>query len=1267
MKLSRLILAAVLPLGALFAANAQDFTPGELYTINSDSSEPWALSELSGSWRIINPFTNIALRADGQKIGRGENNGSDEAQLWLINPAGKDQYTIIAANNPTMAWDAKARTLVPVAKAGKVTIRKSQIPGFDSNLTYQFRSVSDPTKLLGNGDSGENDARIVGEAPDAANSGQYWQVEMIDLNDRAVSNAFYRQNWDDGGNNPSIDYLLQWPAEQGVWNNAKFRFTRAGDGNAVIISSASKGNMYRLDEKGRLVAEPFDATDRSAWFTVEQVEKPKLQSPVWEDEKVFAINKLPGRATFYPYRTEAEMLADGDMLSTPWLEPKSSRIMSLNGRWKFNLVSQPSERPTDFYEPGFNSSGWATIPVPSNWEMQGYDKPLYCNVAYPHSNTPPFIKAHPGKNAGGKNYGINPVGSYLHDFTLPEGWEKERTILQFNGIYSAANVWVNGEYVGYSQGSNNMAEFDVTPFVKPGKNLLAVEVFRWCDGSYLECQDMFRMSGIFRDVNLLSLPVKGIEDVYVTTDVASDFTSATVNVKTLMTEGADAQVTYKLYSPQGTLLSEGSDPHIAVENPQLWSAEKPNLYRLDIIQRSGDNEEMALSIPVGIRTVEIKGSLLYVNGKRVFLKGTNRHDTSPVNGRAVTVDEMLRDVTLMKQNNVNTLRTSHYPNDRKLMAMADYYGLYVCDEADLEDHANQSISSNPDWIPAFVDRIDRMVLRDRNHPSVIMWSLGNEAGNGSNFEACYNAAKALDPRPVHYEGTRMDKDYGGNLYSDFYSKMYPGQAWMHQRTSDLDKPMFLCEYAHAMGNAIGNLKEYWDVIEASNSTIGGCIWDWVDQAIYDPAKMKQGVYELTTGYDYPGPHQGNFCSNGILDPERHETAKLAEVKAAHQWVKFDSIAVSGSNVTVYLRNAYDFTDFSEFDLRWELLTDGSVRKAKTIALPATAPGATAAVALKLPKLRTGQEEILRLYVERRDALAHQPAGWVEASAWYQLQERPALATVKAQNANLVSEEVNGVRIFQSPKIKAAFSTKTGRLLEFKLDGEDVIVSGQGPKFDNHRWIENDCFENTDNGMEAEATTSVSGNNKFTSVRKGSLADETIVYTVYPQGILDMQITITPHGGNLRRAGISMGIDSTLTQMEYFAHGPLSNSNDRLDGQLPGTYSTTVASSGERYVKPQSTGNREGMRRVRFTDPETGRSLLVETEGKVNFSALPWTDADLMNAQHMWELTPRPYTTVHFDGAMRGIGNASCGQDVGTMPVYCIPAAPVTYTLRFSAR
>lgn len=1252
---------------------AQSFTPGALYSFNpapASMAPYWTLTQLSGSWRIIDPFTNMALRADGSVVSLGENNGSDEAQLWTITPAGKGKFTLSPTNGPKLAMAMQGGKLVLTDKsrAGKFDIRLSDKVGFDSQLTYRLHPAGQPEKVLGNGDSGEGNARIVAEDADADNRGQYWSIKMLDLDNRFIEGSFYAANWDDAGGNTAIKHLIQWPGA-GDMTNARFRMLSVNGGEAFVITSSNKGTMYRLDANNTLEAAPLDLTDASAWFTAEIVEKPKLKSPVWEDEQVFAINKLPGRATINPYASEAEMLADTDFLKTPWLTPKSSVRLSLNGTWRFNLVSEPSKRPLDFMTPGFDASGWDTIPVPSNWEMLGYDHPIYANVEYPHANTPPFIKARPGFNDGGKNYGINPVGSYLRTFELPESWSDRRTILHFGGIYSAANVWVNGQYVGYTQGSNNVSEFDISKFLHPGENTLAVEVFRWSDGSYLECQDMFRMSGIFRDVELLSLPEGSIDDINVTTTLTDNYTRADIAVKLTGGNGA----TLKLYAPDGTLLqcdtiqtahSPLPTAHFQIEAPQLWSAEKPNLYRLDVIEPG-----LAFSIPVGIREVKIDGSLLYINGRRVFLKGVNRHDTSPLNGRAVTVDEMLRDVELMKQNNINTLRTSHYPNDARMMAMTDYFGLYVCDEADLEDHANQSISDRPEWIPAFVDRVDRMIRRDANHPSVIMWSLGNEAGAGANFAACYDAAHALDPtRPIHYEGTRRGS-YGGHAYSDFYSKMYPGQAWMHANTSNLDKPMFICEYAHAMGNAVGNYREYWDTIENSNSTIGGCVWDWVDQAIYDPQLLRQGERRITTGYDYPGPHQGNFCSNGVIGPERKPTAKLAELKAVHQWVKFDSIAINGNKATLYLRNAYDFTDLNELDLTWRILTDGHPGKTSTLRLPSTAPGETAAVTVKLPKLKKNAESLLNLSVTERSASRHAPAGHEVAIKQYVLSARPDLATIKGIGA-MTQDEAGNVVIFQSPAIKAAFDTSTGRMLEFKLNGLDIIVPGRGPRFDNFFWIENHSRglrANPDDGMDSEALTSVSseGNSgKFTSTRRGTIADETIVYTIHPQGILDMDVTITPHSANLFRAGIEMGVNPALTVLDYYAHGPLSNSNDRLDGQLLGRYSTTVAESGETYVKPQTTGNRQGLRELTLTDPDTHSGVTVTTRGDVNFSALPWTDMDLYQAQHMWELTPRPYTVLHLDGAMRGIGNASCGQDVDTMSEYAVPSTPISYRLRF---
>lgn len=1269
----------------------------------------WTISELSGSWRFINPFSNLALRSTGEgRVETGENNGSDEAQLWKTEAAGKF-VILVPTNNPdkaaclqndgTIALIAKSKALSN--KAAHFNIRQAAAAGFDDELTYRIRSVAQPELVLGNGDSGENNARIVGEAVDAANRGQYWNIKMLDLNRRVVENAFYGQHFDDGGDNASIDYLLQWPAQNGVWNNAQFRFEPVeGEIGVYRIhsNSAAKGSkVYALrDGRMKLVAD-WKKDDRTAWFTFEQVEKPKIKSPYWEDETIFEENKERAVATYMPYESEAAMMADAAYYATPWTVPVNSRFLSLNGTWRFNLVSEPSQRPTDFFNEGFDASAWDTIPVPSNWEMHGYDKPIYCNVEYPHSNTPPFIKARPGYNDNGKNYGINPVGSYIRTFHLPEGWDARRTFIHFGGIYSAAFVWLNGQYVGYTQGANNVAEFDLTKYLRTGENTLAVQVFRWSDGSYLECQDMFRMSGIFRDVYLYNVPKVSVRDHYITSKLFDNYTNARLNVLLDVDnrDGLNEKKTFvvSVYDPAGVKVAEKAYEYpntygntreargvaFDLKNIKTWTAETPHLYTVRIVQKDAQGrEEMAFSTKYGFRDIEIRGSLVYINGQKVLFKGVNRHDTDPLRGRAVTNESMLRDIFLMKQNNINTIRTSHYPNAARMYAMFDYYGLYCCDEADLEDHANQSISDRPSWVPAFVDRIDRMVLRDRNHPSVVMWSLGNEAGNGENFRQCYDAAAKLDTRPIHYEGTRSNGSYGGGRFSDFYSKMYPGQAWMHQYTSNLDKPMFICEYAHAMGNAIGNLREYWDVIESSNSCIGGCIWDWVDQAIYDPAEIKQGVFRLHTGYDYPGPHQGNFCSNGIIPATRHESAKLAEVKGAHQFVKFSLTNIDPEDgvVGIRLHNTYAFRDLSDFRLNYDVMCDGKVINSKSINPGKVLAGDSLTLALKLPKSafkkarKTGKEALLTLRLAYRDATSYAPAGHVVAHAQYTLVERTALPTPKSTAKNspaMAHQSQNGQLTVGNSKLSVVFEEKTGRMVSLKLDGREVIAEGLGFIYDNHRWIENDRYGNTENGLKPSGSCVVheaDGIYTIETSRDGSLCGTSIVYTLYPQGVLDIQATFNPKNGELRRAGLVCAIDSALHNVDYYALGPWENYCDRSDGVLLGRYATTVAEMPERYVKPQSTGGREQMRELVLSDGK-GFGLKIETEGQVGFSALQFTDADLMNGQHMWELTARPYTVLHLDAWTRGIGNASCGADVGTMPIYKVPGKPLTYKLRIS--
>lgn len=1269
-----------------------------------DPNQHFTVSELSGSWRFINPFNNQAIRTEGDALELGENNGSDEAQLWKTEKDGKF-LLLIPTNRPDMAAAVEQGKLKLISKkkaagnkAAQFSIEQAAHSGFDVALTYRIRSAHQKGLVLGNGDSGENNAAIVAEQPEASNRGQYWNVKMLDLNRRVVENSFYAKNFNDGGEQAKQDALIQWAPSSGDWKNAQFLFEPVkGHTGTFIIRSANpnKANsMYAL-RNGKLKPVAYDAADQTAWFNFEQVEKPKIKAPYWEDETIFAENKEPGVATYMPYPSEAAMLADKAYYDTPWLTPQNDRYLCLNGTWKFHFVPEPSQRPLDFFKESFDVSGWDNIPVPSNWEMHGYDRPIYANVEYPHSNTPPFIQARPGFNDGGKNYGINPVGSYVRTFDLPQNWNGRRTFIHFGGIYSAAFVWLNGQYVGYTQGANNVAEFDLTKYLRPGKNSLAVQVFRWSDGSYLECQDMFRMSGIFRDVYLYNTPKKAIRDHYITAELSDDLRHADLNVRLTIDNrdnlGGKKTFIAKLFAPDGSSLHETKatangtngetvDLKISVAEPLLWNAEQPHLYTVRIIQQDEAGlDEMAFSTKYGFRKIEIKNSLVYINGSRVFFKGTNRHDTSPLYGRATTTEEMLRDVTLMKQNNINTVRTSHYPNNARMYAMFDYYGLYTCDEADLEDHANQSISDLESWIPSFVDRIDRMVLRDRNHPSVVMWSLGNEAGNGENFRYCYDAAKKLDNRPVHYEGTRSAGSYGGGRFSDFYSKMYPGMAWMHQNTSDLDKPMFICEYAHSMGNAIGNLSEYWDVIEKSNATSGGCIWDWVDQAIYDPYEIKKGIYRLHTGYDYPGPHQGNFCSNGIIPATRHEGAKLKEVKAAYQYVKFGEVQTNTAKntATVTLKNGYSFQNLQDMNLIYEVVKDGSIAATKTIKLPSVAPGKSATLTLKLPKANlkkasaNGNEVLLNLHVAFRDAQLYAQANHIVAHKQYTLVERGKLPAVKTDSkapALMQAGALHETKI-GNERVQLTFDNASARLTGLALNGRNIIAEGQGFQYDNHRWIENDRFDKVENGLTGEneiKVEEVDGNTVVKTLRKGTLCTTAINYTLYPQGIVDVEAVFTPHTDNLRRAGLVCMIDSTLSNVDFYAYGPWENYCDRKDGALVGRYATTVAEMPERYVKPQTTGGREGLRELTLSD-KNGFGVKIETEGQVGFSALKFTDEDLMNGKHMWELAPRPYTVLHLDAWTRGVGNASCGQDVDTLPIYRVPEKPMTYKLRISQK
>lgn len=1016
-------------------------------------------------------------------------------------------------------------------------------------------------------------------------------------------------------------------------------------------------------------------------------QKKQVSTPgkYWENEQIFEENKEPGHATYVPYANIEEMKADQAYYNTPWTTPQSSLYQSLNGSWRFHFVDTPEQRPLDFWQENYDFSGWDTIEVPSNWEMKGYDKPLYCNVEYPFANTPPYIK----RRTGYYGYGENPVGSYIREFEIPENWNEKQIFLNFGGIYSAAYVWLNGEYVGYTQGANNDHEFDITRQARIGKNKLAVQVFRWCDGSYLECQDMFRMSGIYRDVSVFATPRTFIRDHYITCllNEQTNYTSGNmqvdlwINNRSEIASNVSAQI--ELLTPEGVschkstvkpsgTIEAGQEIKLSfntdLSNILLWSAEKPNLYTLIVSLTDESNKVTEVfSTKYGFRHIEQKDRAVYINGKKIFFKGANRHDTHPLYGRAVNVESMLQDVTMFKQNNLNTIRTSHYPNQAKMYAMFDYFGLYVMDEADIECHANTNISNWDSWKPAFVDRASRMVLRDRNHSSVIFWSLGNESGGGNNFRATYDAVRNLDNRIIHYEGQ------GNWNYTDLTSNMYPSLETLQSNDNSADnRPHFVCEYAHAMGNAIGNLQEYWDLIENSKRIIGGCIWDWVDQAIYHPDEIKSGnIKGYYTGYDFPGPHQGNFCSNGIISADRQPSAKLQEVKHVYQYIKINNF--NPSNQTVNIHNTYDFTDLKDFNLHWEVTRNGKKIEEGSIPDFSLAPDTEEQLTIPYQTQTTDDSEyLLNIKFGLKKQTPWCEAGHILAQEQFIIKERPELPK------KVIPELEPTLVLNQDPDILITgdnFSYRIGQdgiLKSIQFGNQEMVYQKNGLKFDNHRYIENDKYENTYCKVtcnelsvqvlegEEKAAKAIKITAKFTV---DSFCNYQLEYTIYSDGEMDIQADFSPNSTELRRLGLSMQLCENLEDITYYARGPKANYVDRKQGAMLGIYQTTVTDMHELYIKPQTMGNREDVRYMCFTDKD-GNGLRIDTEGQVNFSALHYTDQDLMNTQHDWELQPRTETILHIDYMQRGLGNASCGP--GPLTQYQIPSTgKFSYKLRFS--
>ena len=1041
-------------------------------------------------------------------------------------------------------------------------------------------------------------------------------------------------------------------------------------------------------------------------------EDTEMTQAYWENPNFFQENKLEAHATFIPYSSTTDLKTDARYLQ-PWLTPEHADFISLNGTWKFFFVTDPAQRPgkTAFFGNNADVSSGNDIDVPSCWEMKGYDKPVYANVNYPFYDNPPFIQL---RTEFIGQLAANPVGSYRRTFTLPEGWEQKRTVLHFDGIYGAAYVWVNGQYVGYSQGANTDTEFDISRFVRKGENNVSVQVIRYHDGSYLEGQDAWHMTGIHRDVYLYATPHTYVADhvLTATLQAADQYKSGNLNVQldvcNDMDTGTDKTYEVELHDEDGSIvatthqtvsLTAKSTKSLnlnlsGLSDLRLWSAEDPQLYNVIIRQKnSNEQEEMVFSTRYGFRQIEQRGALVYINGQRVYFKGVNTQDTHPVTGRTMTVATMLEDIKLMKQSNMNTVRTSHYPRQPKMMAMFDYYGIYVMDEADIESHKNWNdnwpngtLASDASYTNQYIDRNVRMVKRDRNNPSVIFWSLGNEGGIGSNFKAARDAIKALDSRLIHYEGHASNKSF--NDVTDIHSSMYPSLSFVETQVNGT-VPYFICEYVHSKGAGLGNMKEYWDIIDGSPAGIGACIWDWVDQAIFDPADLEgvdpddkstwpkqNGYYKFKAGYDFPGPDQvdmGGSLNDGIITAAREWSSELNVAKHIHQDIKFSAFDSITRLLTI--ENRYQFISLDRFSLHYTVLRDGVVVEEGNVTLPSIKPSETTKVELPLTSLTsmTDDDEWL-LNVEARllKATPWAESGYTMAWEQFTLNSRSlTLPDVTATpSAPLSMTETDDSYTITGQNISMSVA-KNGWVNYIKLHGRDLITSDGAPMYSNFRFISHDCNADADSGLGTTTVTCTLSNDgqtaTITLAASGTKCGTTLTYTLYAAGVIDLNAVFTPQKTGLRRIGLKMKMPAGREQVEYYAQGPWESFVDRQSGNILGRYSTTIDAMFEPYSHPQTCGVRRSLRQMKLwndVNVATEGTLIITALGQVDFSLMHYNEENFITGHlHPWELNRESAIYARFDAFQRGIGDSTFG--VGPLSQYqCPSSGTLSFTLRF---
>ena len=1010
----------------------------------------------------------------------------------------------------------------------------------------------------------------------------------------------------------------------------------------------------------------------------------------WENTSVNSINREPPRAYSMPLADEKDALTDD-------LEPKTPYRVFLNGKWRYSWCGNPSLRPLDFWKTDFDDSRWFTIDVPSCVEMRGFGSPGYTNVRYPHANKWPQIL---DRQSGKPDY--NPVSSYRRTFAVPKEWKGRDVFLRFDGVYSAYYVWVNGERVGYAEDSKLPSEFNITRFLKDGENLLCVEVYRWCDGSYLEDQDMFRFSGIYRDVSIFAAPKTRIDDFRVMTGPDASYTNWMLILQAKTT--GDAKVAATLYDADFKKVGDIEDGKLVVKKAHAWSAEDPYLYTL--VMKAGEDVR---ACRVGFKNLRIIGGTLYFNGKNIKFKGVNRHECSPWGGRTVSLDWMEKDIKLFKRFNINTVRTSHYPNHHTWYDLCDRYGIYVVAEANVEGHepgyGDAGLGRHEEWYGTILERNVNHVVNYKNHPCIFMWSMGNETGHGDGFRRAIKAVKKIDPtRPVHWER--------GNADADVDSAMYPTVEWLAQRGRWGRKPFFLCEYAHAMGNAIGNLQEYWDEFYAYNCLSGGCIWDWVDQAIWKPTgRVVPGTRMPWMIWGYGGdwdesPNDGPFCVNGVVDSMRHVTAKLIEVGHVYRnLVVEDFNAHTG---VARLWNRFGFTSADAFDGKWTLLADGRPVESSAFAVPAVAPFDRGEFTVDFPRgvFKPGVEYFVNFEFKLRADTIWAEKGHVVARDQKLVRaaaEVKAALPPKVAGKVSVGEDDESVTV-KAGRTKAVFCRGTGTLSELEMNGITIlkdpiagptaILGGRvaaGPQFTCERaFTDNDCWlrgEFYASGLTqlryharplkveerpADGVVVVTAEVEVTGSKSAGFAHKA-VWTFRGDGTADVENTVEPHGTMpqaLPRIGTTWRLDKALENMAWYGRGPRENYIDRCTGSFFGWWESTVLKQHEYYVRPQDNGYKCDVRSVRFTD-KSGRGIEFRCDSPMFVQALHAGMEDLEFARHrngqqrfMCEsLLPCAEVMLNLDVRQLGLGGASCGPR--PMQKYIFPIKTETWRITLS--